>query len=238
MKFWFSFVLLMGAWIAQSQDASSRIDMNRIPQRKIRTLVNSQFKDENIHYFREIRSTYHEGQDLKGYHMLESVYYLKELPEKVWNTYQTTSPAESWNGSMISFGLLLSKYQNTIMYNNDKYYAGIDTGQVFYVNLRIMKGLYNLAVGLEIINIDSTHKSITFSYLKGGKSQGEQTILFRPTKKGYTEIIHETAFKSGSFFRDRYLYPYFHKIAINEFHRNMKRCLNENNRLLAIRSSK
>ena len=118
------------------------------------------------------RSTYHKGQDLKGYHMLESVYYLKELPEKVWKTYQNTSPAESWNGSMISFGLLLSKSKNTVMYNNDKYYSGIDTGQVFYVNLRIMKGLYNLAVGLEIINIDSTHKSITFSYLKGGKSQG------------------------------------------------------------------
>jgi len=158
---------------------------------------------------------------------------LKELPDKVWKTYQNTSPAESWNGSMISFGLLLSKSQNTVMYNNDKYYAGIDTGQVFYVNLRIMKGLYNLAVGLEIINIDHAQRSITFSYLKGGKSQGEQTIIFKPTKKGYTEIVHMTAFKSGSFIRDRYLYPYFHKIAINEFHRNMKRQMNESDELLA-----
>ena len=238
MKFLISLFLLMGTLIAQSQNAAGRIDMNRIPQRKIRTLVNTQFNESNIQYFKEIRSTYQKGQDLKGYHMLESVYYLKELPEKVWKTYQNTSPAESWNGSMISFGLLLSKSKNTVMYNNDKYYSGIDTGQVFYVNLRIMKGLYNLAVGLEIINIDSTHKSITFSYLKGGKSQGEQTIFFIPTKKGYTEIIHETAFKSGSFIRDRYLYPYFHKIAINEFHRNMKRCMNESNRLLAEKVSK
>ncbi len=238
MKFWISLFLLLGTLIAQSQNAAGRIDMNRIPQRKIRTLVNTQFSDNNIQYFKEIRSTYHKGQDLKGYHMLESVYYLKELPEKVWKTYQNTSPAESWNGSMISFGLLLSKSKNTVMYNNDTYYSGIDTGQVFYVNLRIMKGLYNLAVGLEIISIDSTHKSITFSYVKGGKSQGEQTIFFRPTKKGYTEIIHETAFRSGSFIRDRYLYPYFHKIAINEFHRNMKRCMNESNKLLAEKVSK
>jgi len=237
MKFWISLFLLMGTLIAQSQNAAGRIDMNRIPQRKIRILVNTQFNDNNIQYFKEIRSTYKQGQDLKGYRMLESVYYLKELPEKVWKTYENTSPAESWNGSMISFGLLLSKSGNTVMYNNDKYYSGIDTGQVFYVNLRIMKGLYNLAVGLEIINIDSTRKSITYSYVKGGKSQGEQTIFFRPTKKGYTEIIHETAFKSGSFIRDRYLYPYFHKIAINEFHRNMKRYMNESNKLIAERVS-
>jgi hypothetical protein len=238
MKFRISLLLLMGTMIAQSQNTAGHIDLNRIPQRKIRTLVNTQFNDNNIQYFKELRSTYKKGQDLKGYHILESVYYLKELPEKVWKIYQNTSPAESWNGSMISFGLLLSKSKNTVMYNNDKYYSGIDTGQVFYVNLRIMKGLYNLAVGLEIINIDSTQKSITFSYLKGGKSQGEQTIFFIPTKKGHTEIIHETAFKSGSFIRDRYLYPYFHKIAINEFHRNMKRCINENNKLLAQKISK
>ncbi len=238
MKFWISLFFLMGTMIAQSQNASDRIDLNRIPQRKIRTLVNSQINDNNIKSFHEIRSTYRKGQDLRGYRMLESVYYLKEIPGNVWKTYQNTSPAESWNGSMISFGLLLSKSTNTVMYNNDKYYAGIDTGQVFYVNLKIMKGLYNLAVGLEIIHIDSLHRSITFSYLKGGKSQGEQTIFFRPTKKGYTEIIHETAFKSGSFIRDRYLYPYFHKIAIDEFHRNMKKCLNQNNKLLAQRTSK
>jgi hypothetical protein len=138
---------------------------------------------------------------------------------------------------MVSFGLLISKWQNTVMYRNDEYFAGIDTGQVFYVNLKIMKGLYNLAVGLEIVNIDSTNKSITFSYLKGGKSRGEQTIYFVPTRKGHTEIIHQTAFKSNSFFRDRFLYPYFHRIAINEFHRNMKKSVHENHKILAQNST-
>ena len=90
-----------------------------------------------------------------------------------------------------------------------------------------MKGLYNLAVGLEIIDIDTTNKSITYSYIQGGKSRGKQTIFFFPAKNGFTEIIHQTAFKSDSYIRDRYLYPYFHRIAINEFHRNMKRSLQE-----------
>jgi len=215
-----------------AQDAFTQIDMARIPQEKIRTLLEQQFKESGFtQYNSALQPTYHMGQNLKGYHYLESVYLFREAPEKVWKIYQMTSPAKSWNGSMVSFGLLISKWENSIMYRDDKYYAGIDTGQVFFVNLKIMKGLYNMAVGLEIVNIDSTRKSITFSYLKGGKSQGEQTIYFIPTKKGYTEIVHQTAFKGDSFIRDRYLYPYFHRIAINEFHRNMKKCIRQNKRM-------
>jgi hypothetical protein len=134
---------------------------------------------------------------------------------------------------MVSFGLLVSTWNNEILYRGDQNYTGIDTGQVIFVNLRILKGLYNLAVGLEIVDIDNTRKSITYSYIKGGKSRGKQTLYFRPTGKGYTRIIHQTAFKGDSFIRDRYLYPYFHRIAINEFHRNMKKCMRENNKILA-----
>jgi hypothetical protein len=232
MKYQISLLLLIIRFSGFSQSASGHIDMTRIPQKKIRTLLNSQLPDRNNQYFNELKASYQFGQNLTGYHILQSVYFVKELPEDVWKAYQETSPAKSWHGSMVSFGLLISKSKNTVMYNNDSYFAGIDTGQVFYVNLKIMKGLYNLAVGLEVIRIDTIHKSITFSYLKGGKSKGEQTIYFIPSKKG-TEIIHQTAFKSGSFFRDRYLYPYFHRIAINEFHRNMKRSLHESRKLLA-----
>jgi len=217
------------------QNSINEIDMSRIPQKKIRTLLENEFAQDNLQQLNQLMATYHKGQNLKGYHLLESVYFLKEPMENVWKVYEQTSPAESWNGSMISFGLLISKWENTVMYRNDWYYAGIDTGQVFYVNLKIMKGLYNLAVGLEIVNVDSTNKSITFSYVKGGKSQGVQTIYFLPTKNGYTEIIHQTAFKSNSLFRDRYLYPFFHRIAINEFHRNMKKSMHENCKMLALK---
>jgi hypothetical protein len=208
-----------------AQNTATKIDLKRIPQETIRDLLKLQFTESSLLQCDLLQPTYHRGQSLKGYHYLESAYLLKEIPDKVWKVYQETSPAVSWNGSMVSFGLLISKCKNSIMYRDDQYFAGIDTGQVFYVNLKIMKGLYNLAVGLEIINIDTARRSITFSYLKGGKSRGEQTIYFIPTKKGYTEIIHQTAFKGDSFIRDRYLYPYFHRIAINEFHRNMKKCI-------------
>jgi hypothetical protein len=235
MKLLFSLLFVIASWLSHAQNASKAIDMARIPQKKIRTLIENQFSKSNLQYFNELQATYRKGQNLKGYHILESVYFLREDLEKVWKTYQITSPAESWNGNMVSFGLLISKWQNTVMYRNDDCFAGIDTGQVFYVNLKILKGLYNLAVGLEIVNIDSTNKSITFSYLKGGKSRGEQTIYFVPTRKGHTEIIHQTAFKSNSFFRDRFLYPYFHRIAINEFHRNMKKSVHESHKMLALK---
>ncbi|HJZ39496.1 MAG TPA: hypothetical protein VJ203_03960 [Bacteroidales bacterium] len=208
------------------------IDLEQIPQEKVRVMVAS-LQQEKITRLSELESTFTWGQDMKGYCWLESAYRIKETPSTVWEIYNNTSPAESWNGRMVSFGLLISKYQNKVMYREDNYFTGIDTGQVFYVNLRIMKGLYNLAVGLEIIDIDPVNRSITFSYLKGGKSRGEQTIYFIPSRKGFTEIIHQTAFKSNSYLRDRYLYPYFHRIAINEFHRNMRNAINQGEKQLA-----
>jgi hypothetical protein len=85
--------------------------------------------------------------------------------------------------------------------------------------------LYNLAVAFEIIAIDVLNREIIFSYVEGGKSQGEQSIQFIDTKDGYTEIIHSTLFKSDSKFRDKFLYPKFHIKAINEFHKNILRKL-------------
>lgn len=208
------------------------IDLEQIPQEKVRVMVAS-LQQEKITRLSELQSTFTWGQDMKGYCWLESAYRIKESPSAVWEIYNNTSPAESWNGRMVSFGLLISKYQNKVMYREDNYFTGIDTGQVFYVNLRIMRGLYNLAVGLEIIDIDPVNRSITFSYLKGGKSRGEQTIYFIPSRKGYTEVIHQTAFKSDSYLRDRYLYPYFHRIAINEFHRNMRNAIFHGDKSLA-----
>jgi hypothetical protein len=233
MKSLLSFFFILLTEVCLPQNSLKGIDMNRIPQKKIRSLIKHQVEDNKILNFNQLQPTIHAGESLSGYHLLESVYRIKEDAKVVWNTYQITSPAESWNGRMVSFGLLISKCQNSILYRNDPYFSGIDTGQVFYINLKIMKGLYNLAVGIEIIKVDSVNKSIIFSYLKGGISQGEQMISFRSTSKGYTEIIHRTAFKSNSYFRDRYLYPYFHQIAINEFHKNMKKRIPADHKLLA-----
>jgi hypothetical protein len=227
MRICLLFYYLLASIACYSQPTTQIIDLNRIPQQKIRSLIIDQFSETSYLECSVMQPTFRKGQILSGYKYLESAYYLRLAPEVVWEAYQKTSPAQSWNGSIISFGLLISKPGRNILYCDDPAYSGIDTGQVFYINLRILKGLYNLAVGLEIVDIDSIQQSITYSYLKGGKSRGEQTIYFLPTKKGNTRIIHQTAFKGDSFIRDRYLYPWFHRIAINEFHRNMKRSMNQ-----------
>ena len=225
MRHWLSVSLFIIHLTGISQSITRKIDISRIPQHKVRTLIANQTDNSEILNMDELSASYEKGQDIKKYHIIESYYRLRESPDEVWNIYQETCPAESWNGKMVSFALLVSKNDNLVLYGNDNCFNGIDTGQVFYINLRLLKGLYNMAVALEIINIDVVNKSVTFSYLKGGKSRGEQTIYFLPTKKGYTRILHQTAFKSGKLIRDNYLYPWFHRKIINEFHRNMKRNL-------------
>jgi hypothetical protein len=204
-----------------SQNNLDDIDLLKVPQRKIRGFIENQ-ENHNIHKFSDVKPTYFVGQDTSIYRRVEKKYFIKESINKVWECYKNTSPSESWKGKMISFGLLLNKTDNKIMYATDSF-AGVDTGQVVYVNLKMLKGLYNLAVAFEIININIIKKEITFSYVEGGKTRGEQLLQFIDAKDGSTEIIHSTLFRSNSKFRDKYLYPKFHIKAINEFHANVLR---------------
>ncbi len=205
---------------AYSQNCLNDIDLNRISQKKIRNYIIAQ-KKNHIDRFSDIEASWSSNSDVSKYHELESDYIIKDSLQKVWKLYKSVSPSVSWNGKIVSFGLLFSKRKNFLMYQNENTYSQLDTGQVFYINLKILKGIYNLAVGLEIIGIDSVQMSIRFSYIKGGKSQGEQTIHFASTEDGYTKIIHRTSFRSDSKFRDKFLYPFFHRKAIDEFHHNI-----------------
>lgn len=201
------------------QDSLNDINLFRIPQKKIREFIMRQ-KAENIKCFDDVKPTCIFGQDTSKFRFMEKTYLIKESLSRVWNSYHSVSPAKSWRGHIISFGVLFNKKTNKVFYADDPI-AGIDTNDVMYVNLRLLR-VYNLAVALEITKIDEKNKMIVFSYVNGGKSRGEQILRFRTTKNGYTEIIHDSLFRSNSNFRDKVLYPFFHKKAINEFHRNMR----------------
>jgi hypothetical protein len=217
-------LLLFGFSVAgYSQSSLTEIDYSRIPQRKIRHFIDSQIDDHKVN-FSDIEPSYdlnNEESD-EDYNLVEDIFIFKERLEKVWNSYCSTEMAESWNGKKISFGLLLSKWNEFIMYCSDhNNTAALDTGQVFFVNLKLLHGIYNLAVGFEVVNIDTKDKTIQFSYIKGGKSEGVQTIHFTETEDGNTKIVHTSEFRSSSNFRDKRLYPRFHKKFIYEFHENM-----------------
>jgi hypothetical protein len=108
---------------------------------------------------------------------------------------------------------------------------GIDSGQVYFLNLKIAHGLCNIPVAFEIINIDTEKKIIEFSYIEGNKSMGVQRIKFKELDDNQIRIKHVSYFKSDSNSRDKILYPFFHKKIVNDFHRNMRKILASNHRI-------
>jgi len=196
------------------------IDFYRIPQKKIRSLIQHQM-NKNIIQFDDIRPTISKNEDFTGYRQHTKTYLIKKDISRVWEGYKSANPSNAWNGKIASFGVLLSKKTNSILYRNSKF-DKIDTGQVYYINLKIMKGVYNLPVVFEIVTVDNENKILEFSYVNGTVSKGKQRIHLTGTSEGYTEIKHTSLFKSHSPFRDRILYPHFHRLVIDEFHKNIK----------------
>jgi hypothetical protein len=200
------------------------ISLGRIQQRKIREYIEHQV-EEGKHNFSEIHSSWNRGVDLSVYRKKELTYFLNGRLQDIWQGYLSANPSKSWNDRRISFGLLLQKFPINIFYNQDSI-AGIDTGQIYFLNLKLMQGICNIPVAFEIITINPEEKIIEFSYLEGNKSQGVQQIKFIDSDDERIMIIHRSYFKSDSHFRDKLIYPFFHKKIVNGFHRNMRRLLN------------
>jgi hypothetical protein len=198
------------------------IELQQIQQRKIRKFIACQMK-ENREQFSDIHPSWNCGKDLLPYKKNEITFLLDGNLQDTWQGYVSANPSKSWNGRKISFGLLLQKFPCDIFYNHNVI-AGVDTGQVYFLNLKIMLGFFNVPVAFEIITVDYEEKIIEFSYIEGNKSSGVQQIKFQDIGE-CTEIMHTSYFKSNSHFRDRYLYPYFHKKIIVDFHQNMRKLL-------------
>lgn len=203
-----------------SQKSLQDIDMYLIPQKKVKQFITNQIQN-NILHFTDVMPSCDKDDDISGYWKHEKSYKIKENIDDVWENYLTADPSDVWEGHIVSFGMLFSKITNEVVYRNEEY-NHIDTGQVYYVNLKFWHGVYNLAVAFEVINVDEEHKVLEFSYVKSGISHGKQRIHFVADEKGNTRIYHDTYFRSHSNLRDRILYPHFHKKVINEYHRNMR----------------
>ena len=202
----------------------SFIDLKEIPQKKVRKFIKSGAFDK-MHDFSLIHSSWKKDAIESDFRIIEKTFNLKVGHAIVWNTYRHANSMEMWNSRSVKLGLLISKRTNTVTYNNNDFSPEIDTGQVYFLRLRLLKGLLNLPVAFEIIKINHEEEIIEFSYLEKNKSKGKQTIHFIDVGNGVTNIVHKTYFKSGSMLRDD-LYPFFHKRFIKEFHRNMNRKMN------------
>lgn len=204
------------------------IDFSQVQYKKVKDYILNQ-KRNNVNTINQIHPSCTSKTDLSSYEKQEKTYLIKENFSKVWSSYINTSPAESWESKHISFGLLISKPTNSVIYPGGKFHA-IDTGQVIFLNLSLLRGFYQLPMAFEIINVNHDDGIVEFSYIKGNKAQGIQRLHFIPTPEGYTRIIHSSFYKSKSKVRDKILYPFFHIKTTNEFHRNLKRILKHKQR--------
>jgi hypothetical protein len=219
------------------QTAVSRGDetirLDAISQRKVRNYLVSR-DIAQMTDFSLIHSSWKEEFNKSDFNIQEKEFYLDYDLSSVWESYRHVNAIKMWNGKSVRFGVLLSKPSNTVVYEGNTSSPEIDTGQVYFLNLRMIRGLVNIPVAFEIINIDQIHQLIEFSYIDSNKSKGKQTIQFFDNGDGRTRIAHTSYFKSGSHLRDNLLYPWFHNKFIKEFHGNMRQLMN----ITAVKESK
>jgi hypothetical protein len=197
------------------------ICLTEIPQKQVRHYI----KEREINYmqnFSAIHASWKKESNESTFRVHERIFYIKNNLADVWGCYRHSNPVKSWNTHFIKIGLLISKCSNSVTYINNCTYPEIDTGQVVFLDLKLIKGLFNVPLAFEITNIDPVLKILEFSYIEGNTTQGKQIVQFFDNGDGRTRIEHRSYFKSYSPFRDKFLYPHFHSKFIKEFHRNMK----------------
>ena len=216
----FLICLYCSCLIAHSQNINL-IKLKDISQRKVRVYIRSKSINK-MDDFSLIRPSCKKNISESEFHQLSQRFLIKNKLSDVWDHYSHIDLKKSFTRHSVRFALLLKKHSNTVIYANDLTAPVIDTGQIYFLNLRLLKGLMNVPVAFEIINIDAGKKIVEFSYIDSNKSKGKQTLQFLDNGDGCTSIIHLSYFKSNSNIRDALFYPPFHRKFINEFHRDMK----------------
>ena len=197
-------------------------DFDDIPYKKVRNYLLSQQQDGSVTHFSQLKPTCEEAVDSASFSLYTKTYIVKQRMADVWNTYLKASPTESWKTRKSAVGLVYDRSNDSLIYAKQQL-DGTNIGQVMYLHLKVMKGLYRLATALEVTRIKEERNTIEISYVDHGVNEGKQWIEMSETPEGYTLVKHTSMIRSESRFRDKYLYPFFHNKLINAFHRNMKR---------------
>lgn len=202
-----------------------RIDFSRIKQKKVRQLMQDNELESKAD-FSALETTCFEDKGVAGYSKNSKRFIVKAPADKVWAAYKQSKPNQCWIGKMVSFGVLFDTDDTPLVYE-DKEYTGMKVGQVIFIQLRLLKGLYKLAVAHKVVALDEDNMKLQICYLKRGASEGSQFIQLQATPEGYTEVIHDTYYKSKSKFRDKRIYPGIHEKVISAYHENVAATLRE-----------
>lgn len=196
------------------------VDFNRIEHKQVRKLITRQ-KHFGVRTFNDIHPVCYNLPDSNLYKTFKKSELIRQDINVVWNNLIHQSPSEEFDGRIVSFGLLYSKKLNNFLYRNESY-AGIEEGQILFFNLRMLSGIKNIAVAMEVTRMDSDNKELEYCYVDNGSTKGTQKFILKPTPEGFTEITQITKYKCKSRLRDRRLYSFFHEKIVEEFFATIK----------------
>lgn len=216
-------IFILTAFTTQAQTHLSDIDPSRIKQKSIRNFLKSQM-DRGVVNFEDFKPSVDAQTDTSKFDSNIHHFQLQQTQATAWNAYLTSHPAKVWQGKIVSCGLIYSPNSKRIIFPDDKY-PRLETGQLFFIEMRALCRLVKFPVCFMVTQIDEKYHAITFSYVSSGSSKGAQTIRLTDDGKGGTKIIHSSIHQTENILRDKTLYPIYHRKAIKEVHRNIKNIL-------------
>lgn len=201
----------------------SQIDFSKIKIPLVIDLIQNQIGNGVIN-FQDLKSTAPTEDEIESFNTIEDTYFVNQSIEKVFNHYLTANPSKAWSGGkLVGFGFGLNKNTDEVYYPGEGY-PGAAEGQVLYIYMSFW-GLKEIAVAQELIEVNQKEHRIVFSYVEGGMTSGMQTMQFSSSTENQTKIVHTSYFKGVSAFRDKYLYPYFHRKVVGRFHENLREAM-------------
>ncbi len=209
--------------LSYAQLPISTVNLERISQKKVRELVHQQTLN-GVEFFSDLKPSCYNVEDSLKYSYQKSSNIIREVIQKVWKKLKGLKPKDEYSGKMVSFGFLYSKRLNQVFYD-DADFKDIEEGEIFFLNLKILGGIKNIGVALEVTKVDEENKVIQFCYLNNGMTEGSQEVKLVETSDGNTLITQETRYRNRSKFREKRLYPIFHQKAVKELHYNIKRLI-------------
>jgi len=218
--------LLVQCNLSFAQLSLNQVNLDRIQQKKVKELVQKQSLN-GYKYFDDLMPSCYNEQDSLKYSFHRSTNVIREVIQKVWSKLKALRPRDEYNGNMVSFGFLYSKRRDQIFYADDDF-KEIEEGSIYFLNLKLLGGIKNIGVALEVTKVDDENKTIELCYLNNGMTEGTQVVKLAETIEGNTKIIQETRYRNKSKFREKKLYPFFHQKAVNELHNNIRRLIEGN----------
>jgi len=217
---YFLAIFVLIAFEGQAQTRLYDIDSSRIAQKSIRNFLRFQIEKEIV-YFEDFQPSATLQTDTSQFDFNVHRFRIKQSLTKSWNAYLTAHPAQIWQGRIVSCVFIYSPGSKQAIFADDTY-PGLEIGQIFFVEMRVLCGLVKFPVCFMVTQIDEINHSITFSYISTGPSKGSQTIRLIDNGKEEIIILHSSIHKTENVLQDKTLYPIYHKKAIKEVHRNIR----------------